>query len=760
MMIFVNSAMTGSYDYPQVALSVLIAVSASYAALGLAGRITAERGRVRAAWLAGGAIAMGTGIWSMHFVGMLAFHLPVQVGYDWPTLLVSLLVAILASACALSFVSQQKTNWIRAWIGSLIIGGGILCMHYIGMAAMRFPAVCRFDPFLVSLSGACAVAFSFAALLLAFGFREETRGTFPRRMASAMVLGAAVSAMHYVGMASASFTPTALVPDLSHAVNVSKPGMFGIASVALILLGLAVFQGLAAQANELERRVRSRTRQLTELNADLTEREERLREYENAVDGLEEMIVVVDRKYRCVLANRAFLKYRGIEREQLVGRPASEWLVPDHFETVTREKIDESLQGKVVKYELRYYDPHLGERDLLLSNVPIVGGAGIDRVACILQDITERKRAERATEDWQKRLELAEKAGLRIGLWDWNIGAGTVVWSDETYRQFGFTRDNFSGRVDQAVARIHPEDRSRVEEAIRRVPAAGQEFAVQYRVVRPDGTMCWVEAFGVVVRDGPTHMVGIGIDVTNLKKTEQSLQQAKTELAHMTRVASMGQLAASIAHQINQPLAAIVLNESASLRWLTMQPPNLGEARDAVTRAIREANRAGDVIAKVRALLQKTPPQIGWLDLNEIIREVLVLTTSELRDGAVTIDTELAADLPAARGDRVQLQQVLLNLIMNAVEAMSLVPVPRKLLIRSAPHPEGVLIQIQDSGTGLSPDQVDRIFEPFFTTKPQGIGIGLSIARSVVESHGGRLWATSGSLPGAIFQFTLPVPIH
>jgi PAS domain S-box-containing protein len=753
MIIFVNSAMTGSYDYPQVALSVLIAVSASYAALRLAGRITAEGGRVRAAWLAGGAIAMGTGIWSMHFVGMLAFHLPIQVGYDWPTLLVSLLVAILASACALSFVSQQKTNWIRAWIGSLIIGGGILCMHYIGMAAMRFAAVCRFDPLLVSLSAACAVAFSFAALLLAFGFREETRGTFSRRMASAMVMGAAVSAMHYVGMASASFLPTALVPDLSHAVNVSKPVMSGIASVALMLLGLAVFQGLAAQANELERRVRSRTRQLTE-------REERLAEYEKAVDGLEEMIVVVDRKYRCVLANRAFSKYRGIEREQLVGRPVSEWLVPDLFETVTREKIDESLQGKVVKYELRYHDPRLGERDLFLSNVPIVGGVGIDRVICILQDVTERKRVKRAAEDWQKRLEWAEKAGLRIGLWDWNVDAGTVVWSDETYRQFGFTQDTFSGRVDQAVGRIHPEDRSRVEEAIRRVPAEGQEYAVQCRVVRPDGTMCWVEAYGVVVRDGPTHMLGIGIDMTNLKKTEQSLQQAKTELAHMTRVACMGELAASIAHQINQPLAAIVLNESASLRWLTMQPPNLGEARDAVTRAIREANRAGDVIARVRALLQKTPPQIGWLDLNEIIREVLVLTTSELRDGAVTIDTELAADLPAARGDRVQLQQVVLNLIMNAVEAMSMVPVPRKLLIKSAPHPEGVLIQIRDSGTGLSPDQVDRIFEPFFTTKPQGIGIGLSIARSVVESHGGRLWATSGSSSGAIFQFTLPVPSH
>jgi PAS domain S-box-containing protein len=695
MMIFANSAMTGSYDYPQVALSVLIAVSASYSALGLTGRITAERGRVRAAWLAGGATAMGIGIWSM---------------------------------------------------------------QYIGMAAMRVAGVCRFDPVLVGLSVACAVIFSFAALLFAFGFREDTRGRFPRRMASALVMGAAVSAMHYVGMASASFLPTASVPDLSHAVNVSTPGTVGIAFVALMLLGLAVMRGLSAQANELERRVRSRTRELTEVNAELTEREERLRESEKAVDGLEEMIVVVDRKYRCVLANRAFLKYRGVEREHLLGLPASEWLIPELFETVIRQKIDESLEGKAVKYELRYEDPYLGERDLFLSSVPIEGGVGIDQVACILQDVTDRKRADRATKDWQKRLELAERAGLRIGLWDWSVDAGTVVWSDETYRQFGFTRDTFSGRVDDAVARIHPEDRSRVEEAIRRVMAEDQEYAVEYRVVRPDKTICWINVFGVVVRDGLTHMLGIGIDVTNLKKTEQSLQQAKMELAHMTRVASMGELAASIAHQINQPLAAIVLNESASLRWLTMQPPNLDEAREAVERAIKEANRAGDVIVRVRALLQKAPPQIGWLDLNEIIREVLALTASELRDGAVTIDTELAVNLPAVQGDHVQLQQVVLNLIMNAVEAMSLIPVPRRLLIKSAPHPEGVVIQVQDSGTGLGQVEVDRIFEPFFTTKPKGVGMGLSIARSVVESHGGRLWATSGPSRGAIFQFTVPVP--
>jgi PAS domain S-box-containing protein len=330
-------------------------------------------------------------------------------------------------------------------------------------------------------------------------------------------------------------------------------------------------------------------------------------------------------------------------------------------------------------------------------------------------------------------------------LWDWDVSANAVAWSDESYRQWGFTRDTFSGNVEEAVVRIHPEDRPRVEEAIRRVLAGGTEYTAQYRVVRPDRTTCWIDAYGVVVRERETRMLGIGIDITNLKKTEQA------------RIAIVGELTASIAHEINQPLAAVVANGSASLRWLAIQPPNLEEARDAMTQAIAEANRTSDVIARIRSLLQKAPPQMGRIDVDQLIRAVLALSDNELLKGEVTVETELAADVPAVLGDRVQLQQVMLNLIMNAIDAMSTINhVPRRLLIKSVPHPDGVLIQVQDSGTGLDPEQLDRIFDPFFTTKPEGIGMGLSIARSMVEAHGGRLWATPASPRGAAFQFTLP----
>src|SRR5439155_6857977 len=220
-MISASAAMTGSYDYLQVVLSVVIAISASYAALDLGGRVTAASGWVRRAWLIGGATATGFGIWSMHFTGMLAFRLPVLVSYSWPTVLLSLLVAISASAFALYVVSRHELGMVRALAGSVIMGSGIAAMHYIGMAAMRLAAVFRFHPLLVTLSIAFAIVFSFAALILVFDLREETKGTPSRKIASAVVMGAAVSAMHYTGMASASFVPSTVAASLSHAVSVS-----------------------------------------------------------------------------------------------------------------------------------------------------------------------------------------------------------------------------------------------------------------------------------------------------------------------------------------------------------------------------------------------------------------------------------------------------------------------------------------------------------------------------------------------------------
>ena len=239
-MISADTVMPGSYDYLQVFLSGVMAISASYAALDLAGRVTAASGWARSVWLTGGAVAMGIGIWSMHFTGMLAFHLPVPVGYDWPTVLLSLLAAIISSVFALYVASRQKMGFVRALTCGAILGAGIAGVHYIGMAAMRLGAVCRFNPLLVTLSLGFAIAFSVFAFLLTFDLREETKGTPLRKIASAAVMGAAISGMHYTGMASVSFIPSTATPHISHTVSVSALDSAGISTVTLIVLGVAI----------------------------------------------------------------------------------------------------------------------------------------------------------------------------------------------------------------------------------------------------------------------------------------------------------------------------------------------------------------------------------------------------------------------------------------------------------------------------------------------------------------------------------------
>ena len=243
------------------------------------------------------------------------------------------------------------------------------------------------------------------------------------------------------------------------------------------------------------------------------------------------------------------------------------------------------------------------------------------------------------------------------------------------------------------------------------------------------------------------------------KRAEEALRQTRAELAHVTRVMTVGALTASIAHEVNQPLAAVVTNGNACLRWLAREVPDVEEARAAVERVIREGHRASEVIRRIRALAQKTDPQAAWLDLNDVIREVIALMHGEARQQRVAFWTDLAGALPPVLGDRVQLQQVLLNLLINGLEAMQAVTGrPRELWIRSQrPDADTVLVAVQDAGIGLDPQQMARLFDAFFTTKPGGMGMGLAISRTIIEAHGGRLWATPNDGPGATFQFTLPL---
>ncbi len=745
--------MTGSYDHTEVARSVLIAIAASYAALDLTGRVTAGRGRVRLAWLSGGAIAMGIGIWAMHFKGMLAFHLPVPIKYHLPTILVALLVAIFASAVAMYVASREKMGWREALNGSVIMGAGIAGLHYIGMAAMRLPAVTRYSPLLVACSILLAVLFSLIALLMAFDLREETRWTVPRRVGSAIVMGLAVSAMHYTGMAAASFIP-APPPDLSHAVSISAVGNDAIAIVTLIVLVAAmVTSSVDKRASveferlnqELERRVLERTSQLITVNEELAETEERFRKLVEALPDA----LYVHSENKIVFVNPFGMRLLGAQQpEQLVGKGILEIVHPDYRDFI-RQRIQHCYQtgtaSSPMECALVALDGSFVEVES--AGIPITW-KGSPAVEVVARDIRERKRAEEQLRQAQTRTEsvLDSMADTHILL---DRGWHYLYVNRAAVLAMARPREQILGHT---LWELYPDIiGTELERQYRRAMEERIPVIVDFHY--PATNTWWENRF----YPAPEGLSVFATDITERKRAEEALQESQSALARVARIATMGELTASIAHEINQPLAAVATNASASLHWLALQPPNLAEARQAMTNAMKEANRASRVIDRIRALLRKAPPELRPLDVNEVIREVLALAHKELTVGGVAVHTELSPEVPTVLADRVQLQQVMLNLIMNAIDAMlTIKDRPRTLLIKSARDAEGVLVEVQDSGRGLDPNQASRIFDSFFTTKPEGIGMGLSISRSIVEAHGGRLRAWPGSSHGAVFQVILP----
>ncbi|MFZ0522870.1 MAG: MHYT domain-containing protein [Candidatus Acidiferrales bacterium] len=593
---------------------------ASYAALYLAGRVAAANGWNRVVWLLGGACAMGTGIWSMHYIGMLAFILPIPVAYDWPTVLLSLFAAILASVVALGVVSRQKMGWFRAVAGSVLMGAGIASMHYIGMAAMRLSAICRFNSFLVILSVVFAVLISLAALWITFHFRDEKTRIGWDKLTGAVVMGAAIPIMHYTGMAAASFARSDMPVDLSHAVSVSTLGTAGIVAVTFIVLGLALL---------------------------------------------------------------------------------TSW-VDMRFATQTLEVQEKKLQQS---------EAYLSEAQRL----------------------------------------------SHTGSFGWRVSTGEVTWSEESFRIFQYDRTT-KPTVELILQRVHPEDAALVKQTIESAAQSGKDFDHEYRLVMADGSVKCVHVVAHALGDksGIIEFVGAVMDVTERKRAEEALRQALADLAHVSRVTTMGELTASVAHEVNQPIGAAVTNANTCLRWLTRDQPDVEEARAAAMRIVTDGKRAAEIISRVRLLFQKGAPQRESVDVNDVIREMVVLLQGEATRYFISVRTELAADLPPIMGDRVQLQQVLMNLMANGIDAMKDVDGRRELVVRSYGAENQLQVSVSDTGVGLPPNQADQIFSAFFTTKLHGIGMGLRISRSIVESHGGRLWAADNSPRGANFNFTLP----
>jgi PAS domain S-box-containing protein len=459
-------------------------------------------------------------------------------------------------------------------------------------------------------------------------------------------------------------------------------------------------------------------------------------------------------------ANEAFLRMVQYDREDLAsGRVRWADLTPPEWRGRAEQAVaDLKATGVFRPFEKEYFRKD-GSRVPVLLGGALLEGDGNKSVAFAL-DLSEQKRAERALRRSEAFLAEGQHLG-QIGSFSWRVPTDEITWSVELYRIYKL-EIGVPVTLELIRTRVHPEDVSLIEK-MKMVDLAqdgGHDFEWHYRLLMPDDSIKYLHAVAHATRDqdGQLEYIATVQDVTARRLTEEARDKARSELAHVARVMSLGALAASIAHEINQPLSGIVTNANTCLRMLAADPPNVEGARETARRTMRDGNRATDVITRLRGLYSKKDPLPESMDLNEATREVIALSLSQLQRNQVILRQELADDLPLVTGDRVQLQQVILNLIGNATEAMSAVDDrPRELLIRTErDEDDRVRLTVKDVGVGFAPYAADRLFESFYTTKTDGMGIGLSVSRSIIDAHQGHLWAALNDGPGCTFSFAIP----
>jgi C4-dicarboxylate-specific signal transduction histidine kinase len=429
-------------------------------------------------------------------------------------------------------------------------------------------------------------------------------------------------------------------------------------------------------------------------------------------------------------------------------------VVRTHQFAVTKRRgswdVIETAGHKQAKAEIKRLNEELEQRVLeRTSQLTAVN-------AELTNEVLQRQRAEQALQSSEAYLAEAQRIS-HTGSFGWDVSSGKIFWSEEAFRIVEYDR-TVQPTVELVLRRTHPEDRALVQQRIDRAIQERMSFDFEHRLLMPDGSIKYVRVVGhpaMIAGSGDLRFVGAITDVTDRER----LRQAQADLAHINRVTAMGELTASLAHEIKQPISAAVTNAKTCLRWLGRDEPNVAEASEAASRLVKDVARAADIIGRISSLFKKDAPQREFVDVNELIREMIVLLRSEANRYSISIRTGLAEDLPRVMADRVQLQQVFMNLMLNGIDAMKETSGGSELAIKSEAGDGQLVISVSDTGVGLPPEQADQIFRAFFTTKDNGTGMGLPISRSIIESHGGRLWAACAAGRGATFQFTLPATV-
>jgi PAS domain S-box-containing protein len=431
------------------------------------------------------------------------------------------------------------------------------------------------------------------------------------------------------------------------------------------------------------------------------------------------------------------------------------------FMAETIEKMCE--QGSGCDAKKRIIRPDGAVRYIRCVGIPVLDNGLLKGLLGTAMDVTEQ---EQLTHELQRReAYLAEAQRLsQTGSWAWSPDSDIRYWSEECYRVLSFDPQDGLPRFEEFFQRIHPDDQPGFRELVQTAIREKSEWETDYRIVHPDGPVSDIHVVGHPVLSTSGHLVefvGTVIDVTERRRHEEErarLRQLEADLAHINRVSTLGEMAASLAHEITQPFTTARNNASAALNFLDKKPPDLGEVREALNCIVNDADRAGAIIGRIRDHIKKAPPRKDRFDVNEAINEVIVLARGQITKNGVSVDTHLTEGVISVEGDRVQLQQVALNLILNAVEAMGSVQEGPRVLSISTEQTQvkGVLVAVRDTGPGINGKHLERVFQPFYTTKSSGVGMGLSICRSIIDAHGGRLWTDANEPRGAVFQFTLP----